>query len=266
MIQGPHGLFRPRALLPWLLLLALGLGAFGFAACRSSPDKRLLQYLNEEGFGNRYTGNAEEENYLAIGDTLDMTDSYHPTELTLSATVDVDGTVVLPEIGAVHVAGQTRTQLEAFLLEKYSPYYEQLDIKVKLATKGKVFFVFGEVANEGAKPFPGDLTVFEAVMAASPDKQTANLGRVRLIRADPRDPQIIYVNLDEIVEQGDSTFNVHVHERDILYVPPTMLAQFGYFLSDLIFPVTEVLRSLGGALFFFIGGRGVRRRGAGPVF
>ena len=73
-------------------------------------------------------------------------------------------------------------------------------------------------------PFPGDLTVFEAVMDAMPDDRTANLGRVRLIRADPRDPLIIYVNLAEMLEVGDSTFNIHIQERDIIVVPPTILA------------------------------------------
>jgi protein involved in polysaccharide export with SLBB domain len=228
------------------------------AACNTSPDKRLLQYLNEEGFGNRYTGNAEEENYITIGDTLDMTDALHP-ELTLLATVDIDGTVVLPEVGAVYVAGQTRTQLEAYLVEKYSPYYEELDIKVKLQTQGKVYFVFGEVQNIGARPFPGDLTVFEAVMEALPNDRTANLGRVRVVRADPRDPLVIYVNLSEMFD-GDSTYNVQLRERDIVYVPPTMMAQLGYFISDLIFPVTEVFKNLGGAFFLF-GGNAVGRRG-----
>lgn len=244
----------------WLALAA----ALCLCACNTSPDKRLLQYLNEEGFGTRYTGNAEEENYITIGDTLDMTDANHPTELTVSAKVDVDGTVILPEIGAVHVAGQTRTELEAYLLEKYSPYYNELDIRVKLATQGKVFFIFGEVGSEGAKPFPGDLTIFEAVMAAVPDERTANLGRVRLIRADPRDPLIINVNLSEMFDRGDSTFNVHIQERDIIYVPPTMIAQFGYFLSALIFPITQVVQDLSGALWIFRGTG--QRRGGGTVF
>lgn len=236
---------RLRTLFALVLTLVLG------ASCSSlSPDKRLLQYLNDDGFGNRYTGNAEEQNYVTIGDTVSITDAYH-RELTQSQRVDVDGTIVLPEIGAVHVAGQTRSELEAFLVQKYSPYYEQLDIDVKLGTAGKFYFVFGEIRSPGRKTFPGDLTVFEAVMSAGPDPRTANLGRVRVIRADPRDPLIINVNLDDMFARGDSTFNIHIQERDIIYVPPTMLAQFGYFLSNLISPLTAVVREVGQAIFQF---------------
>jgi protein involved in polysaccharide export with SLBB domain len=231
------------------------LAAFAPSACSSTqPDKRLLQYLNDSGFGNRYTGNAEEQNYVTIGDAIAISDPYHP-EIGTVELVDIDGTIVLPELGAVHVAGMTRDALEAFLLQKYTPYYEELDISVKIrSTTGKFFFVFGEVSRQGAQPFPGDLTVFQAVMAANPNQRTANLGRVRVIRADPRDPVVIPVNLGEIISSGDSTFNILLQERDIVYVPPTMLAQLGYFLSDLIFPITQVFSELSRALWFWYPG------------
>jgi polysaccharide export outer membrane protein len=134
-------------------------------------------------------------------------------------------------------------------MEKYSPYYDLLDIKVRIAAGGKKYFIFGEVTGQGAKPFTGDITIFEAVTAASPKPDSANLGRVKLIRADPRDPQILIVNLSEIIHTGDSTFNVLIHERDIIYVPPTMLAQIGYFLDTALFPVKLVLTSIAGAIF-----------------
>lgn len=254
-----HG---PLRRLSGLVLFALvGAWVLGSGCSSTSPDKRLLQYLNDSGFGNRYTGNAEEQNYVTIGDTVSITDAYHPFELDVVEVVDIDGSIVLPEIGAVHVAGLTRSDLEAFLLQKYSPYYEQLDISVRIqSTTGKFYFVFGEVAVQGAQPFQGDLTVFQAVMAANPNPQTANLGRVRVIRADPRDPLVIPVNIGDMLTTGDSTMNVHVQERDIVFVPPTMLAEFGYFLSNLIFPITTVFQQLGQAFFWanrgFTGGFG----------
>ena len=233
-----------------LLRACLALAALLLAGCNSMPDKRILQYLNTDGFGNRYTGNAEEENYVAIGDNLSISDAYNP-ELALSKAVDIDGSVLLPELGAVKVAGLTRSEIEAFLMEKYSPYYDLLDIKVEIATGGKKYFIYGEVAGPGERIFPGDLTIFEAVMQAGPNRDTANLGRVRLIRADPRDPFVMTVDLGNVIEKGDSTFNVHVQERDIIFVPPTMLAQLGYFIDTLLFPVKQVVEGIGSALFTY---------------
>lgn len=248
---------RPAS--PWALFLLVALaGLLGGGCASTSPNKRLLQYLNDKGFGNRYTGNAEDQNYVTIGDTISITDAFHP-ELTSTQRVDIDGTVVLAEVGAVHVAGQTRSELKTFLTQKYSAYYEQLEIDVRIQTQNKFYFIFGEVNGEGVKSFPGDLTVFQAVMAANPDKNTANLGRVRVIRADPRDPLVIPVNLLAMF-RGDSTDNLLIQERDIIYVPPTMIAELGYFISDLLFPVTNVVRQIAGSILFLGGGFG-RNRG-----
>ena len=87
--------------------------------------------------------------------------------------------------------GAARSELEAFLTEKYSSFYGETDIQVRIRTKGTKYFIFGEVNNDGAQDFPGDLTVFEAVMRAGPDDQSANLGRVRLVRPDPVDPSTL---------------------------------------------------------------------------
>jgi len=239
---------RPSRLLPLLALLLLVLGS----GCDSMPDKRGLQYLNTDGFGNRYTGNAEEENWAAIGDSIAVIDEIHPEEVSGTFAIDVDGTVLLPVLGSVPVAGLTRSEIEALLLEKYSPYYPVVDIKVRIVnSRGKQYFIFGEVAQVGEQAFTGDLTIFQAVMRAVPNKDTSNLGRVRLIRADPKDPFIQTINLADLIERGDSTFNVHVQERDIIFVPATMLAELGYFLNTLLFPFTYVLSSISDALFTY---------------
>jgi protein involved in polysaccharide export with SLBB domain len=234
-----------RARAAWLLALLLA----GLASCNTMPDKRVLQYLNTSGFGNRYAGNAEEENWLSIGDRLEITDPNNEELSIPSIEVEIDGTVILPELGAVSVAGLTRTEVQSLLTEKYSPYFDLVDIRVKIHTSGHHYFIFGEVSQQGVQEFKGDLTIFEAVTRAQPHKDSANLGRVRLIRADPRDPFITTVDLGDLIERGDSTFNLHVQERDIVYVPPTMLAQLGYFLDALLFPVKQVVSGLASAFY-----------------
>ena len=253
---------RPQ-LLPRGLRLLLGLLACLSVGCHSSPDKRLLQYLNTSGFGKDYVGNAEEENYVSLGDSIIMSDLLHPDELNLSQQVQIDGTILLPYVGPTHVAGYTRDELQALFTEKYSPFYDETDIQVQIATQNKVYFIYGEVSGEGEKRFEGDLTIWEAVMSARPDQFKANLGRVRLIRPDPIDPFIISVNVDDLIRRGDSTNNVKIKELDIIYVPPTFLAEVGYFVQTLLRPVTDVVREVSSAIFglSFQGGRGFRGRG-----
>lgn len=235
-----HPSFWPRLLVVALLALLTG--------CSTQPDKRVLQLLNTSGFGKSYTGNAEEEDYITINDSLVVTDTYQPAEIQATERVGIDGSVLLPVIGAVNVAGMTRTEIESMLMDKYSPYFDLLDIKVRIvSTSGKYYYIFGEVQKEGREVLSGDLTIWEAVMGAVPDDETANLGRVRLIRADPRDPLIVHVDIGQLISHGDSTFNIKVRELDIIYVPPTMLAQVGYFINTLLFPVKMVLSGLSDA-------------------
>lgn len=253
-----HPLDRPAL---WVLLLLLTL-----PACVSQADKRTLQYLNTEGFGKRYTGNAEEADYVTLGDTVILRVVHADGEESTTHNVAIDGTILLEDLGAVSVAGLTRTDIESLLTEKYSAVLDLYQVQAQIRSDNKQYFIYGEVASEGPKVFTGDLTIWEAVMQAGPTRDSSNLGRVRLIRPDPVDPYILYVDVNDMIALGDSTYNVHVMELDIIYVPPTLVAQLGYFLDALLFPVKQVVSGLASALLLFDGrfyGAGGGRRGIG---
>ncbi len=236
-----------------VLLLAL-LSVPALSGCHSAPSKRAFQYMNQEGFGRLYTGNAEEEDYVTIGDGVSIYDVNHP-EIDLNRTVGPDGTILMPEIGRLHIAGYTRSDLESVLAQRYAAYYmDPPSIVVDITTRTKVFWVLGEVAQEGEVVFEGNQTVFDAVIKARPERDTANLGRVMLVRADPNDPLRLPVNINDI-RRGDSTTNYTIQENDIIWVPPTLFAEFGYFLRAALYPVTAVFQAIGGALFATQNGR-----------
>lgn len=238
------------------------------AACSSTPDKRALQYMNQDGFGKRYVGDAEEEDYVSIGDRVVVFDVLNPELIDATQTVRIDGKILLPEIGLVPVAGLTRNDLEAVLTERYSLYFEETDIVVDIASTGKSFWVLGEVRQFGRKDFLGNTTVAEAVWEAEPLRSSANVGRILLVRGDPRDPLVLPVNLDDIT-YGDTTTNYTIRENDVIVVPPTLLAELGYFLEALLFPVQRVIMSISGAFFGNNGGRNINDNRAltlGSVF
>lgn len=247
-------MLRPSHIL--LVLVAL-VGLMDLTSCNSSPTKRALQYMNQDGFGRRYSGNAEEEDYVTTGDSVRVYDVNHPTDINFTVTVSSDGTVLLDQVGRVHIAGYTRSDLESVLAERYSSYYTTPpSIVVDITTKGKVFFVLGEVLAEGSKPFKGNQTVLDVIIEAQPQRDTANIGRAMLIRGDPQDPLRLPINLNDIIK-GDTTTNYTVQEDDIVWVPPTLFAEFGYFLRAALYPVTAVFQAIGGALLGVQGGRQV---------
>lgn len=238
-----------RRILAWASLLFLF--AVTAAGCSSVEDKRLYQFLNREGFGRRYQGDATTENYASVGDTFLLSSSVYPTEFNRPAQiVDLDGTVDLPEAGAVHVAGQTEREIEALLAKLYEPYYEgDLRLHVTVRGTGKVFFIAGEIGAPGPKPLAGDLTLVDAVFAARPNPLTANLGRVRLVRGDPIDPLVVLIDVTDILETGDTTYNLRLREDDIILIPPTILGSITNFVSVLFSPVINVLAAVNQFLF-----------------
>jgi polysaccharide export outer membrane protein len=241
----------PSLLVRATRVLCLLLCAWWLTGCSATlEDKRILQYLNQGGFGKRYYGNAQEQNYVSIGDTIQFIDTYNPDEVVGTQVVDIDGSILVPQAGSVYVAGFTRNELESYLTQKLAPYFIETDVKVNIRTGGKkVYYVMGQVRRPGPFPYTGDVTLYEAVLQAQPDEFGANLGRVRLIRADPRDPLVITADITELWSSGDSTYNIQVHEYDIIYVPPTFLQSAADLISSVFVPVTSVLRDVIYAIF-----------------
>lgn len=50
----------------------------------------------------------------------------------VDSMVDSDGTVLLPELGHVFLAGMTRDEAEATLREAYAPYFDGLDLHIRV--------------------------------------------------------------------------------------------------------------------------------------
>ncbi len=246
---------RIREVVTQLMLgLSLLMASGVMAACNTTPDKRILQLLNQEGFGHPYAGNAELENYVTVGDRFTWADELDTDGIRGgSASIEVDGTVTIENVGTFPVAGMTRSELESYLTQRFSAFYTETSIKILQlnATARKVFYVVGEVPQPGARPFVGGQTVFDVVLDSNPDQATANLGRVRLIRPDPVDPLIIEIDTRDFIQYGDTTFNIRVQERDIIYIPPTIFGYIANFLVAVTAPFTAVLQSISLALLGF---------------
>ena len=263
----------------------LMLGLFLVTGCTSVEDSRIRQYVAEKGFGTRADGEATAENYVAGGDQVQFVLS-NPNLvqepgleqlflLTQSQTVDIDGTIFLPYIGRLYVLGMRESTLSATVTDLLDREFT-LDVRVdaRILSTGKNFYAFGEI--EGARIYPllkADLTVVEAV-ASLQLTNLANLGRVKVVKPDARNPLVITVNMRDIIESGYTGYNVRIEENDILYIPPTFLGHISRFLEKLVQPIGQLVSAaLGvnntrfaldsltsGGTGFFIGGQ---NRGGG---
>ena len=153
--------------------------------------------------------------------------------------VEFDGKVKFPVLGRTYVEGMTLRELEEYLEERYSNYYNNP-------------FVILRVTNNRVTVFPGgrggtakvivlenpNTTLFEALALAG-GISDGKAHKVKLIRGDMDNPQVFLVNLSTI--EGVREADLVLQANDIIYVQPR--ARVSQRILENITPVLSLLTS-----------------------
>jgi len=130
--------------------------------------------------------------------------------------VDEDGTVALPVIGHVAVAGFTRAQAAKLIEELYRKNLLKDPIIELKITNLKVTFL-GEIKAPGNFPLVRDkTTLVEMIGEAGGLTERANETNIKIIRGDQKNPQVTYINLRDIQSINDP--RALLQNGDIVYI------------------------------------------------
>ncbi len=150
-------------------------------------------------------------------------------ELTRTVAVRADGTVTLPLVGEVKVAGYTPPQLEEELARKFSLYDRQItQVSLEItAYNSKAIYVLGEVAHPGKYarwPMP---SVWDLIRDAGGPTENAYLGGVQVIRkgGTATERNVITVDLNQIWGRGVPTDLPTLQPDDTIVVPKKAIEQ-----------------------------------------
>jgi polysaccharide export outer membrane protein len=149
-------------------------------------------------------------------------------ELTRTVSVLADGSVTLPLIGEVRVAGATPSELEEELARKFSLYDRSItQVSVTItAYSSKAIYVLGEVASPGkysAWPIPG---IWDLIREAGGPTEDAYLGGVQVIRkGGSGEREIITVDLSQIWGRGLPSELPTLRPDDTINVPKKVVGQ-----------------------------------------
>lgn len=155
--------------------------------------------------------------------------------VVMNALVDQNGEITLPHLlqHSVVCDGLTLEALKDKLVKEYSVYYKQPQVTVMFAPYDArstavspygTVTVMGEVAVQGPVNMPPtmDLTVTKALQMAGGVKPFANRSRVRVTRCERDGTQRkIYVDLNEIGEDGRIDKDMVLRPGDVVWVPET---------------------------------------------
>ena len=177
---------------------------------------------------------AVSDNYtLGPGDTLMFQSFDDPTLSREDVLVLYDGTISLPQIGGdLNVAGKTRAEAEALVLEAYKKIFKEplLALSVR-ATSSKYFYVFGDVSNPSQYSYNAKINVLEAINIAgglritqrsggeSYAATTGSLTKAFLIRSPNGTREVIELDLRGMTKAGHHPTETPVLPGDVVYVP-----------------------------------------------
>lgn len=134
------------------------------------------------------------------------------------APVERDGMVVIPQIGAIPVGGQTFSQAERTIHARLSMLLKRFELHVSMARiRTMKVYVVGEVARPGAYELSALATASNAIYAACGPSRSGSLRQIRIMREGKTVGQL---DLYDFLIQGDRRQDNRLQAGDVVLVPP----------------------------------------------
>ncbi len=94
-------------------------------------------------------------------------------------------------------------------------------------------YVLGEVNKKGIVKFTGNMNFLDAISQSGGLTPDAYLPDIRIIRANREQPEILAVDFERFMEQGDLTQNLTLMDKDIIIVPSRPIANWNKYIADI---------------------------------
>ena len=162
----------------------------------------------------------------------------------IDVAVESDGTVKMPLIDRLSVAGLTVREAENLFEEKYSKYYVKRFVTLRISNKRVIVFP----GNSGAArvlPLSNNYTtIMEAIASAGGIPDDGKAYKVKLIRNNEdikKKPYVYLMDLSRI--EGLASARTKVQANDIIYVEPRYrpFATFNKEITPIITLISSVL-------------------------
>ncbi len=149
---------------------------------------------------------------------------FREDDLTTAGQLSADGTITMPLIGAVRMAGLTTDQAAAAIKAKLKDGYlvnPQVSVSIEARVRRTVT-VLGQAQNPGVFELPADrkLTVVEAIGMAGGATRIANTKKITLKRSTGGKPQVVLLNLKDIT--SGKTADIPLRDGDVLTIPESL--------------------------------------------
>lgn len=213
----------------YLILIVL---TFLFS-CRMVDPSRMLRTTSDYKFSELAADQKTSEYKIAANDEITFILSTNNGEKLINPTsegaiatqvsnmsylVEFDGMVNFPVLGRTQIAGMTLREAETFLEEKFSKFYNEPFVQLKVTNNKVIIFPGGEGNTAQVLQLKStNTTLFEAIALAG-GISDGKANRIKLIRGSPANPQIYLFDLSTI--DGIKYGNTVLQANDIIYIEP----------------------------------------------
>lgn len=141
-----------------------------------------------------------------------------PETLNSQLTVDTAGSIYIPKVGAIHVAGLRFEDLQHTISTEVNRVYRNYKISVSLGHLRSIqVYVVGEARRPGAYTISSLSSVLNALfVSGGPDAQ-GSLRRIQVRRAGQTLPEF---DLYDLVLSGDQSKDIRLQSGDTIFIPP----------------------------------------------
>jgi polysaccharide biosynthesis/export protein len=225
----------------------------GCASDGPKPTARVQDVVQMESGGKQQISQRNEKLVASIrsdpqpvnatigeGDLLNV-NIFEAPELQTEARVDNQGFVTLPLVGTVTLKGLTIPQAEGRIAETYRHKYLQnphVTVFIKEYQSGKITLL-GALAKPGTYDYLSRQCLLDVIALAGglSDKATREV-EIRRANDTTGDPNVIFIDLDDITKKGRSDLNVEIQRGDVIFVPEaSMVYVDGAIHNSGIFPI-----------------------------
>ncbi len=139
-------------------------------------------------------------------------------DFDIHARVDRSGSIFIPEVGKLNVAGLKFEQLQGFLTSQISRIYQNFDLNVTMGDLRSIdIYVVGQAQQPGRYTVSSLSTLANAIFASGGPSPSGSMRRIQLKRGGK---VVTEFDLYDLLIQGDKSHDVPLQPEDVLYFPP----------------------------------------------
>src|SRR5688572_4803233 len=139
-------------------------------------------------------------------------------DIDYRAVVDRNGTINIPKIGVINVAGIRYQDLNGYLKTHIGRYFRNFELAVTMGELRSIqVFVVGQAYRPGSYTVSSLSTLVNALFATGGPSAKGTMRRIQLKRGDKT---ITEFDLYDLLIKGDKSKDVKLLSGDVIHIPP----------------------------------------------